>query len=137
MTRSVTLVGGVVILVSTLSGAVSQTAPPTAPLMPVDSNSLANGYRTSQLVGNIVVNEFDEVVGTVEDLIVIPNGEQPFAVLSVGGFLGMLSAGGFLDMRPKYVVLSWAAFEVSDKGIILRSATKESLKSLPEFDYNN
>lgn len=65
-------------------------------------------------------------MGTIDDLIVTPNDKVPFAVLSVGGFLGI---------GTKYVVVSFAALEVNDKRMMLRGATKESLKSLPEFKY--
>ena len=36
-----------------------------------------------------MVNEANETVGTIDDLIVTPGGQAPYAVLSVGGFLGM------------------------------------------------
>jgi len=73
-----------------------------------------------------VVNEAGESVGTIDDLIVTPNEKVPFAVLSVGGFLGI---------GTKYVVVPYSALEVNDKRMMLRGATKESLKSLPEFKY--
>jgi hypothetical protein len=38
-------------------------------------------------------------------------------------------------MGTKYVVAPFSALEVSDKRMMLRGATKESLKSLPEFKY--
>jgi sporulation protein YlmC with PRC-barrel domain len=96
--------------------------------MKVDPQSLATGYRTSKVVGSSVVNESNETVGTIDDLIVTPNEKVPFAVLSVGGFLGM---------GAKYVVVPYSAPEVQDKKMVLRRATKASLKSLPEFNYSN
>lgn len=36
-----------------------------------------------------MVNEANETVGKIDDLIVTPTDKVPFAVLSVGGFLGM------------------------------------------------
>jgi hypothetical protein len=57
--------------------------------MKVDPQSVATGYRTSKVVGSTVVNEANETVGTIDDLIVTPSEKVPFAVLSVGGFLGM------------------------------------------------
>jgi sporulation protein YlmC with PRC-barrel domain len=129
MTRSITLVAGAVVLAASLSGpAFSQGAPQTLSLMKVDPQSLATGYRTSKVVGSTVVNEANETVGTIDDLIVTPNEKVPFAVLSVGGFLGM---------GTKYVVVPYSALQVRDKKILLPGATKESLKSLPEFKYSN
>src|SRR5450759_745186 len=128
MKRSITLLAGAVVMVAALSGpAFSQGAPQTVTLMKVDPQSLATGYRTSKVVGSTVTNEANETVGTIDDLIVTPNEKLPFAVLSVGGFLGM---------GAKYVVVPYSALEVNDKRMMLRGATKESLKSLPEFKYN-
>ena len=128
MARSVTLLAGAAILAAALSGsAFSQGAPQTLSLMKVDPQSVATGYRTSKVVGSSVVNEANETVGTIDDLIVTPNEKVPFAVLSVGGFLGVGS---------KYVVVSFSALQVKEKRIMLPGATKDSLKSLPEFKYS-
>ena len=90
MARSVTLLAGAAILAAALSGpAFSQGAPQTLSLMKVDPQSVATGYRTSKVVGSSVVNEANETVGTIDDLIVTPTHSVPFAVLSVGGFLGV------------------------------------------------
>jgi hypothetical protein len=94
--------------------------------MKVDPQSLATGYRTSKVVGSTVINEANETVGTIDDLIVTPAEKVPFAVLSVGGFLGM---------GTKYVVVPYSSLEVNDKRMMLHGATKDSLKGLPEFKY--
>jgi PRC-barrel domain len=47
-------------------------------------------------VGSAVVNDAKETVGTIDDLIVTSNEKVLFA---------MLSAGGFLSMGSKYVVV--------------------------------
>jgi hypothetical protein len=129
MNRSVVLLAGAAVFVATLAGpAVSQGTPQTLSLMKVDPQSLATGYRTSKVVGSTVVNEANETVGTIDDLIVTPGEKVPFAVLSVGGFLGM---------GTKYVVVPYSSLEVHDKKMVLHGATKESLKSLPEFNYSS
>jgi hypothetical protein len=129
MTRSITLLTGAAFLAAAMSGPTfSQGAPQTMSLMKVDPQTLASGYRTSKVVGSTVVNEANETVGTVDDLIVTPTDKVPFAVLSVGGFLGM---------GTKYVVVPYTALEVNDKRMMLRGATKESLKNLPEFKYRS
>jgi len=69
-----------------------------------------------------------ENVGTIDDLIVTPSEKVPFAVLSVGGFLGM---------GRKFVVVPYTSLQVRDNKMVLPGATKESLKSLPEFKYSN
>ncbi len=128
MTRSIMLLVGAAILAASLTGpAFSQGAPQTVTLMKVDPTTLATGYRTSKVVGSTVVNEANETVGTIDDLIVTPNEKVPFAVLSVGGFLGI---------GTKYVVVPFSSLEVKDKRMLLPGATKDSLKALPEFKYN-
>jgi hypothetical protein len=128
MTRSIPLLAGVALLAASLSGpAFSQGAPQTVTLMKVDPASLATGYRASKMVGSTVVNEANETVGTIDDLIITPTEKVPFAVLSVGGFLGMGS---------RYVVVPFSSLHVKDKRMVLPGATKDSLTALPEFKYN-
>jgi sporulation protein YlmC with PRC-barrel domain len=128
MTRSITFLAGVALVVASLSGpAFSQGAPQTVTLTKVDPASLATGYRTSKMVGSTVVNDANETVGTIDDLIVTPTDKVPFAVLSVGGFLGM---------GTKYVVVPFSSLQVKDKKMMLPGATKASLMALPEFKYN-
>jgi sporulation protein YlmC with PRC-barrel domain len=98
----------------------------TAGVVKVDPATVATGYRVTKVVGSTVVNEANETVGTIDDLIVTPNEVVPFAVLSVGGFLGM---------GTKYVVVPYNALKVQDKKMVLPGATKDSLKALPEFKY--
>jgi hypothetical protein len=111
-----------------MSGPVfAQGAPQKLAVVKIDPQVLAMGYRASKVVGSTVVNEADETVGTIDDLIVTPNETVPFAVLSVGGFLGM---------GTHYVVVPYNSLQVRDKKMVLPGATKESLKSLPSFKYN-
>ncbi len=127
MKRKLTLLAGAAIFASVLAGqAFTQGVPQTVTLMKIDPASLATGYRTSKVVGSAVVNEANETVGTIDDLIVTPADKVPYAVLSVGGFLGM---------GTKYVVVSFTSLEVRDNKMLLRGATKDSLKSLPEYKY--
>ncbi|MFN7190598.1 MAG: PRC-barrel domain-containing protein [Rhodospirillales bacterium] len=106
--------------------AVAQGTMQTMSLVKVDVVSLETGYRTSKVVGSTVVNEADEVVGKIDDLIVTPNDKIPFAVLSVGGFLGM---------GTHFVVVPFNSLDVRGDRMLLRGATKESLKGLIEFKY--
>lgn len=127
MTRKISLLAaGALVLAGFCGTADAQGTPQTVVLTKVDIASLSTGYRTSKVVGSTVVNEAKETVGTVDDLIVTPNAKVPFAVLSVGGFLGM---------GTKYVVVPFNSLEVHDKQMVLPGATKDSLTSLPEFKY--
>ena len=126
--RTVASLAGAAVMVAALSGgpAFSQGVPQTLAMMKIDTLSLATGYRTSKVVGAHIVNEANEQVGTIDDLIVTPNDKVPYAVLSVGGFLGM---------GTKYVVVPYSSLEIKGKQMLLRGATKESLKALPDFKY--
>ena len=127
MKHSIALVVGAAVIAASVSGtALSQGTPQTVTIMKVDPSSLTTGYRTSKVVGSSVVNEANETVGTIDDLIVTPSEKVPFAVLSVGGFLGM---------GTKYVVVPYSSLQVRDKKMMLPGATKDSLRALPEFKY--
>jgi PRC-barrel domain len=91
-----------------------------------DTQTLSAGYRASKVIGSSVVNDADETIGKIDDLLVSPDGKQPYVVLSIGGFLGM---GTHLLVVP-YDKLMFA-----DKKVILRGGTKEGLKMMPQFKY--
>jgi hypothetical protein len=126
MRRSIMLVSAATLAIALSAPAYSQGAPQTVTLMKVDPQTLATGYRTSKVVGATVVNETNETVGTIDDLIVTPGGQAPYAVLSVGGFLGL---------GTKYVVVPFTSLKIVDKKMVLPGGTKDALKALPEFKY--
>jgi sporulation protein YlmC with PRC-barrel domain len=102
--------------------------------MAVDSARLNNGRRASKMIGANVYNENNDSIGEVDDLIVpqagAQSGGQPVAILSVGGFLGI---GARLVAVP-YERLQWNA---ERERWTLPGATKDSLKSLPPYEYDN
>ncbi len=131
MKHSITSLSTAAALAFAMSGAAmmpaaAQVTPQTVPMMRVNLASLATGYRTSKVVGATVVNEANDTVGTIDDLIVTPSEKVPFAVLSVGGYLGL---------GKKLVVVPYSSLDVHDTQMVLRGATKEQLVALPEFTY--
>ena len=96
-------------------------------LVVVDVAAVAKGYRTSKLTGSDVVNDHDERIGTIDDII-IGRDRVLFAVLQVGGFLGL---GGHL------VAVPYQALVLDDTGgkTVLPGASRDELKKLPEFKY--
>ena len=92
----------------------------------LDIVKVATGYRASKVIGTPVVNDANDTVGKVDDIIIGQDGKSPFVVLSVGGFLGM---------GNKLVVLPYEQLKTTDGKIVLPGATKDALKSLPEFKY--
>jgi hypothetical protein len=126
MRRSLILASAASLALALSGPAFSQGAPQTVTLMKIDPQTLATGYRTSKVVGSTVVNESNETVGTIDDLIVTPGGQAPYAVLSVGGFLGM---------GTKYVVVPFTSLKIVDKKMVLPGGTKDALMTLPDFKY--
>ena len=106
--------------------ATAQGAPQTISLVKVDVTKLATGYRSSKVVGSRVVNDANQAVGKIDDLLVSPDGRTLFAVLSVGGFLGV---------GDRLVVVPFDSLKMASNKVTLPGATKEQLKSLPEFKY--
>jgi hypothetical protein len=104
----------------------AQGVPQIVELAKVDVHELSAGYRSSKVVGRSVVNDANETIGKIDDLLVSPDGKQPYAVLSIGGFLGM---GAHL------VVVPYGALKFAEKKVMLPGGTKEGLKMLPEFKY--
>jgi sporulation protein YlmC with PRC-barrel domain len=96
-------------------------------LVTVDVNIVGQGYRISKLTGSSVTNEKNEKIGTIDDFVVARN-RSLFAVLQVGGFLGM---GGHL------VAVPYESLVIDDEGraVQLPGASKDELKKLPEIKY--
>ncbi|MDB6091898.1 MAG: hypothetical protein JWN85_4682 [Gammaproteobacteria bacterium] len=96
-------------------------------LVVVDVVAVADGYRASKLRGATVVNSTNEKIGSLDDL-VVGKDRVLFAIVQVGGFLGLGS---------RLVAVPYTALQISDEGrrIVLPGATKEQLKALPEFKY--
>ena len=113
--------------VALLSGdAGAQGTPQTIELAKVDVKTLAAGYRASKVIGSSVVNDANETIGKIDDILISSDGKQPYAVLSIGGFLGM---GSHL------VVVPYDSLTFADKKMTLPGGSKEGLKMLPEFKY--
>ena len=102
----------------------------TGPLA-VDSAAVRSGRRASKLIGSSVYNENNESIGEVDDILIPAGGSGPVAVISVGGFLGI---GAKLVAVP-YERLQAAGG--SNNRWTLSGATKDSLGSLPTFNYDN
>jgi sporulation protein YlmC with PRC-barrel domain len=98
-------------------------------LVTVDVNVVGQGYRASKLMGTSVTNEKNEKIGTLSDL-VVARDRLLFAVLEVGGFLGM---GAHL------VAVPYETLVINDEGrdIRLPGASKDELKKLPEVRFRS
>jgi sporulation protein YlmC with PRC-barrel domain len=105
--------------------AAAQGAQQNVAIAEVNVLQVSTGHRASKIVGSSIVNENNESIGKVDDVIVSDEGDVPYAVISVGGFLGI---GDHL------VIVPFEALQFGDK-TVLPGATKDALKAMPEFKY--
>ncbi len=88
---------------------------------------LAVGWSAKKnIFGRTVYNDNNEEIGTIDDIIISPDHTVSFAIIGVGGFLGM----GKHD-----VAIPMNQLEMEQDHFILTGATKEALKALPPFEY--
>ncbi|MEN4919059.1 PRC-barrel domain-containing protein [Achromobacter spanius] len=113
-------------VLSNVSSVSAQGAPQSVTEVRVDVAKVDAGYRASKISGATVYNGKKEKIGTVDDLILGPPDWVPYAVLSVGGLLGV---GNHL------VTVPLSKIQVAGDQFVLPDATKDTLKALPEFKY--
>jgi hypothetical protein len=105
-------------------------APPPPPstqpteLIIVAVAELAPAYPASELLGREVINDAEESIGHIDDLLLV--GDQvAFAILSVGGFLGI---------GAHRVVVAFGNLMIDDDEVVLPGATKEALEQMTVYD---
>jgi hypothetical protein len=79
------------------------------------------------LIGASVKNAANETVGEIEDVFLDQNGAVKHVVVSVGGAMGI---------GAKDVLIAWKDLKLArqqDKLVLTANATKDSLKSMPEY----
>ena len=127
MKRTITVVGAALASTVVLSGlAGAQGTTQTVEVAKVDVQKLSAGYRASKVIGSSVLNDANEAIGKIDDLVVSTDGKAPYAVLSIGGFLGM---------DTHLIVVPYDSLNLVDNKIVLPGGTKDTLKMLPEFKY--
>ena len=104
----------------------AQGVPQTVELTAVDVQTVAAGYRATKVIGSNVVNDGNETIGKIDDILITRDGKDPYAVLTVGGFLGMGS---------HMVVVRYDSLKFEDDKILLPGGTKQGLQRLPVFEY--
>ena len=95
-------------------------------ILEVDVKVVAEGVRASLIVGSYVYNTDDENIGFVDDLMIDDEARLGYAILSVGGFLGL---GGHL------VAVPFDSLEIGEDRIVLPGASRDALNRLPKFEY--
>ncbi len=82
--------------------------------------------KASDLIGKDVKNMNGEDVGSIDDLVIGVNDQVAYAVVSVGGFLGI---------GDKLVAVPYNKFRMRGEDVLVLDATKESLKKEAAFTY--
>jgi hypothetical protein len=95
-----------------------------AELLVVELAELRPTYSVSDLLGRPVINEVGEKIGQLDDLLVADD-RLAYAVLSVGGFLGV---------GAHQVVADFRNLLIDDDEIVLPGAAKETLKTMTVYD---
>ena len=126
MKTMMSLMVALAIAATPASVALAQGKPQT--LTKLQATEVATGYRSSKIIGSEVYNESSEVIGKVDDLIVTPKDRVVYAIVSIGGFLGM---------GDRLVAVPYERLTVSPNKIVLAGASKDNLKAWPEFRYVN
>jgi sporulation protein YlmC with PRC-barrel domain len=127
----------VVSLCAGVASAQAPTSPPVAGraqigVTVVQMEALVVGWSAKKhLMGKTVMNDKNDKIGKIEDLIITPSADSKvpyasFAVIGVGGFLGM----GKHD-----VAIPMEQLKLQGTNLILPGATKDALKALPQFEY--
>ncbi|GEM_PF-549256 len=104
----------------------AQGSPQSVTEVRVDVAKVDAGYRASKMSGSTVYNSKKEKIGMIDDLILGPPDWVPYAVLSVGGVLGL---------GDHFVTVPLSKMQVITDQFVLPDATKDTLKALPEFKY--
>ena len=107
-----------------------QKAPLTSPTGHDVRKPAAMGfqYRASEVIGHDVTNIHGDKIGTVDDLVVSRRDKVTYAVVSVGGFLGI---------GDKLVAVDFDRLHFSPRESLVLHATKAELESLPAFTFND
>ena len=81
--------------------------------------------RASKLIGSAVYDPTEQKIGTIDELVLNPDGKVADVVLSVGGFLG---AG------EKHVAVPMADLKRGKNDRFVLATTKDALKQMANFE---
>jgi sporulation protein YlmC with PRC-barrel domain len=149
-----TIMYGKRLLVATAIGVALSTS---AMAQTAEIASAKGEWQTSKLIGIDVYNDQNQKIGDIKELLLDKNGKVQDVAIAVGGFLGM----GERDVAVQFNQLKWsdepvatttssnapntmttgsnASTERSNRTYpdhAIFNATKDQLKSMPQFNYN-
>ena len=111
----------------TAADSAAQTAGSMISVSTAEVRQIAKGWSAKkQILGKDVFNDAGEKIGEVDDLIVAPDKSLSYAIIGVGGFLGV---------GEQLVAVPVSRFKQEMGKMVLRGATKDALKAAPKFEY--
>lgn len=116
-------------------------------LIQVDVSVVDKGLRASKLIGQGVVSDNNERIGSIDDIII---GQGPSAAtVGAGQAVGrehtlyaVLQVGGFLGIGSRLVAVLYDSLHIDEQNgkvqkVELPGATKDQLERLAEFRYRS
>ena len=79
-----------------------------------------------KIMGKPVYNDANEKIGLVDDLIITPNQSVSYAIIGVGGFIGL---------GKREVAVPVSMLQEDHGKLVLPGATKDAVKAMPKFEY--
>ena len=120
---------GVMMAVAAVDVAAQVAGSTTTGVTVEELKTIALGWSAKkQILGKPVFNDKDEKVGDVDDLIIAPDSSVSYAIIGVGGFLGL---------GERQVAIPVNHFKGGEGRIVLPGATKDALQAMPSFQYAN
>lgn len=133
MIRNLLATTAIATLVAT--GAYAQTTTEPAPMAPMEQAAPqvkhAEGHLASNIIGQTVYSssaDDAENIGSVNDLVLSPEGDVEAIVVGVGGFLGL----GQKNVALEYGLIEWTERDGNEWLVV--QTNREALEALPEFD---
>jgi sporulation protein YlmC with PRC-barrel domain len=118
---------GVIMAVAAVDVAAQVAGSTTTGVTVEELKTIALGWSAKkQILGKSVYNDKNEKVGDVDDLIVAPDSSVSYAIIGVGGFLGL---------GERQVAIPVNHFKSGEGRIVLPGATKDALQAMPSFQY--
>ena len=118
---------GVMMAVAAVDVAAQVAGSTTTGVTVEELKTIALGWSAKkQILGKPVYNDKDEKVGDVDDLIIAPDSSVSYAIIGVGGFLGL---------GERQVAIPVNRFKNNEGRIVLPGATKDALQAMQSFQY--
>jgi sporulation protein YlmC with PRC-barrel domain len=127
MSKIVLIVFTSLVIAAGAADAVAQTAGSMVSVSTTELREVAMGWSAKkQILGKSVYNNIGEKVGDINDLIVTPDKAVSYAIVGVGGFLGV---------GEHEIAVPVGQLKQLEGKIVLPGATKDALKAAPKFEY--